>query len=88
MRPILMCKECTLIELAKETQRNNGLLMGHSRKGGSWIEYTSQNRVTLLVVDIEIWTSRRLVKLENHQLFESFMLYIREIIEMVTNKNC
>lgn len=61
MRSGVMYKECTLIELAKETQRNQRTTYNHSRKGGPQIEYTSQNRVTLLIVDIEIWTFRRLV---------------------------
>lgn len=72
----------------KERHREiDGPLRRHSRTGGPRIEYTSQNRVSPLIVDTEIWTFRRLVKLENHQLFECFMLHIREIVDIVTNVN-
>lgn len=77
-----------IIELAKERHGEiNELLMKHSRRGGLRIGYISKNRVTPLIVDIEIWIFRRLVKL-NHQLFDGFMLHIREIIGIITNVNC
>lgn len=78
-----------IIELGKERHGEiNELLMRHSRRGGPRIEYISQNRVTPLRVDIEIWIFRRLVKLKNHQLFDGFMLHVREVIGIVTNVNC
>lgn len=89
MRHTVMYKECTLIELAKERHGEiNELLMRHSRRGGPWIEYISQNRVTPLIVDIEVWIFRRLVKLKDHQLFDGFVLHIREILGIVTTVKC